>query len=214
MKTNDIIKVAFVEDDKWVRDTLAGEIGGEAGFECTGSYATAEAALAALPGQSPPDVVVLDINLPGLDGIECLRRLKVQCPRARFLMLTAYEESESIFQALQAGAGGYLLKRTGSRELLDAIRQVREGGAPMSSAIARRVVQYFNQMGSGAPEMERLTARERQVLELLARGGAYKEIAEKLSLSIETIRMNVKHIYAKLQVHSRGEAVAKYLRFP
>jgi DNA-binding NarL/FixJ family response regulator len=214
MKQKDIIKVAFVEDDKWVREQLVSEISKEAGFECTGSYPTAEAALAALPGKQPPDVAVLDINLPGINGIECLRRMKLLCPATRFLMLTAYEESESIFQALQAGANGYLLKRTGSAELLDSIRQVREGGSPMSSAIARRVVQYFNQMGSGASEMARLTAREREVLEFLARGGSYKEIAGKLSLSIETIRMNVKHIYTKLQVHSRGEAVAKYLRRP
>ena len=213
MKTREIIRVVLVEDDQWVRENLASEIGSADGFECVGTYSTAEAALAALPEQ-PPDVAVLDINLPGLSGIECLRRLKTQCPQTRFLMLTVYEESESIFQALLAGASGYLLKRTATADILDGIRQVREGGSPMSSAIARRVVQYFNQMGSGASELERLTSREREVLELLARGAAYKGIANKLSLSIETIRMNVKHIYSKLQVHSRGEAVAKYLRTP
>lgn len=213
MKTKEIIRVVLVEDDQWVRENLASEIGSADGFECAGTYPTAEAALAALPEQSP-DVAVLDINLPGLSGIECLRRLKTQCPQTRFLMLTVYEESESIFQALLAGASGYLLKRTATADILDGIRQVREGGSPMSSAIARRVVQYFNQMGSGASELERLTSREREVLELLARGAAYKGIADKLSLSIETVRMNVKHIYSKLQVHSRGEAVAKYLRTP
>jgi DNA-binding NarL/FixJ family response regulator len=129
-------------------------------------------------------------------------------------MHTVYEESEKIFQSLLAGASGYLLKRSSMMELLDALRQVRQGGSPMSSAIARRVVQYFNKMGDGACELERLSPREREVLELLARGDAYKEIADKLSLSIETIRMNVKRIYAKLHVHSRGEAVAKYLGRP
>lgn len=213
MKSKHTIRVALVEDDKWVRENLAREIAKAARFECLGSYPTAEAALAALPGQ-PADVVVLDINLPGVNGIECLRQLKGLCPDTQFLMLTVYEESEKIFQSLLAGASGYLLKRTTTTELLDAIRQVREGGSPMSSAIARRVVQYFNQMGTGASEMERLSPREREVLELLARGGAYKEIADQLSLSLETIRMNVKHIYAKLHVHSRGEAVAKFLRRP
>ena len=214
MKTRDIIRVAFVEDDKWVRESLVSEVSQDAGFECVGSYPTAEAALTALPGRHPPDVAVLDINLPGISGIECLRQMKALCPATRFLMLTAYEEGESIFQALQAGASGYLLKRAGLVDLLGAIRQVREGGSPMSSAIARRVVQYFNRMGDGAAEMEKLTVREREVLELLARGASYKEIADTLSLGIETIRMNVKHIYTKLQVHSRGAAVAKYLRRP
>jgi DNA-binding NarL/FixJ family response regulator len=210
MREKDLIRVALVEDDKWVREDLAREIAGGAGFECVGAYASGEAALAALPGD-PPDVAVLDINLPGLNGIECLRQLKEQCPGIRFLMLTVYEESETIFQALRAGASGYLLKRNGSAELLDAIRQVSEGGSPMSSAIARRVVQYFHQIGTGPSELARLSVREREVLELLARGVAYKHIADNLGLGIETIRMNVKHIYAKLHVHSRGEAVAKYL---
>jgi DNA-binding NarL/FixJ family response regulator len=126
-------------------------------------------------------------------------------------MLTAYEESEKIFQSLRAGANGYLLKRAGTAEVIDAIRQVHEGGAPMSSSIARQVVRHFNQLGHGASELPQLSPREREVLELLARGAAYKEIAGHLALSIETIRMNVKHIYTKLHVHSRGEAVAKFL---
>jgi len=203
----------MVEDDDWVRENLAREISKAAGFTCVGNYPTAEAALAAIPALSP-DVVVLDINLPGMNGIECLRQLRTHCPDTRFLMLTVYEESEKIFQALRAGANGYLLKRSSMAEVLDAIRQGNEGGAPMSSAIALRVVQYFNRLGDGAPVAEKLSPREGEVLELLARGAANKEIADQLSLSIETVRMNVKHIYTKLHVHSRSEAVSKYLRRP
>ena len=209
MTPNKPIRVAIIEDDEWVRDNLAREITNAAGFECSGSYPTAEAALAAIP-LHPPEVAVLDIHLPGLDGIECLRRLRASCPNLQFLMLTSYEESEKIFQSLRAGANGYLLKRADSAEVIDAIRQVHEGGAPMSSTIARQVVRHFNQLDSGASELPGLSPREREVLELLARGGAYKEIADQLALSIETIRMNVKHIYSKLHVHSRSEAVAKF----
>jgi len=210
MSSNKPIRVAIVEDDAWVRENLTREIGGAAGFECSGSYATAEAALAAIPA-GPPAVVVLDINLPGIDGIECLRRLRASCPELQFLMLTAYEESEKIFQSLRAGANGYLLKRADTAEVVDAIRQVHEGGAPMSSTIARQVVRHFNRLGDEAPGLPQLSPREREVLELLARGASYKEIAGHLALSLETIRMNVKHIYTKLHVHSRGEAVAKFL---
>ena len=209
MIPNKPIRVAIIEDDEWVRDNLAREIANAADFECSGSYPTAEAALAAIP-LHPPEVAVLDIHLPGLDGIECLRRLRASCPNLQFLMLTSYEESEKIFQSLRAGASGYLLKRADSAEVIDAIRQVHEGGAPMSSTIARQVVRQFNQLDSGASELPGLSPREREVLELLARGGAYKEIADQLALSIETIRMNVKHIYSKLHVHSRSEAVAKF----
>ena len=207
------IRVAIVEDDKWLREKLVQEIGGADGFVCIGAYSTAEAAITDMP-ERPPDVAVLDINLPGMNGIDCLRLLKPLCPNTRFMMLTAYGESERIFQAMLAGAGGYLLKRTGELELLEAIRQAHAGDAPMSRAIARRIVMHFNQIGAGESDLKLLTAREREVLELLAHGAAYKEIADKLSLSIDTIRMNVKHIYAKLQVHSRGEAVAKFLCRP
>ena len=209
MTPNKSIRVAIIEDDEWVRGNLAREIANSSGFECSGSYPTAEAALAAIP-LHPPEVAVLDINLPGIDGIECLRRLRASCPNLQFLMLTSYEESEKIFQSLRAGANGYLLKRADSAEVIDAIRQVHEGGAPMSSTIARQVVRHFNQLDNGASELPGLSPREREVLELLARGGAYKEIADQLALSIETIRMNVKHIYSKLHVHSRSEAVAKF----
>ena len=211
MKSNKPIRVSVVEDDTWVRENLVREIGEYAGFECSGSYATGEAAIEAIP-DGPPEVVVLDINLPGMDGIECLRRLRNSCPKLHFLMLTSYEESEKIFQSLRAGASGYLLKRADTAEVIDAIRQVHEGGAPMSSTIARQVVRHFNQQGHRDAELPRLSPREREVLELMTRGASYKEIADQLDLGIETIRMYVKHIYTKLHVHSRGEAVAKFFR--
>jgi DNA-binding NarL/FixJ family response regulator len=146
-----------------------------------------------------------------MNGIECLRKLKLECPDLQILMLTVYEESEQIFNSLLAGASGYLLKRTATSQLIESIRQVRAGGSPMTANIARKVVQYFNRMGNRASECERLSPREREVLELLAQGDAYKQIAEKLGVSLETVRMNVKNLYAKLHVHSRGEAVAKWM---
>jgi len=211
MQAKKIIRVVFVEDDKWSRETFAAEIQRAGGFVCIGSYATAEDAVKGVP-DNVPDVVVLDINLPGMSGIECLRLLKPLSPDTRFLMLTAYGENERIFQALLAGAGGYLLKRAGESELVEAIRQVYEGDCPMSQAIARQVVLHFNQMGDGGPGMSQLTTRERQVLEFLACGATNKEIADQLALSVHTIRLEVRHIYAKLQVRSRGEATAKLLQ--
>jgi DNA-binding NarL/FixJ family response regulator len=206
------IKVVVVEDQTWMRENLIREIAGDPNLKCVHSYRTAEAALRGIP-EDRPDVVLMDINLPGMDGVECVRRVKQLLPDVRCLMLTVYEESEKIFNSLLAGASGYLLKRTSTEELLDAIRQVHGSGSPMSSSIARKVVAYFNQMGAAkADSVAALSPREQQVLELLAKGSAYKDIAHQLSLSIETVRMNVKHIYAKLHVHSRGEATAKYLQ--
>lgn len=204
-----IIRVAIVEDDEWVRENLARELGQNSGFSCLGAFRTAEAAIEGIPSLNP-DVVLMDINLPGMDGVQCVRRLKELCPDVQFLMLTVYEESDKIFNSLIAGARGYLLKRTTTPELLEAIRQVREGGAPLTDHIARRVVHYFNQQGAKVSTLDTLTPRERQVLEKLAQGASYKEVADQLSLSVDTIRMNVRHIYGKLHVHSRGEAVAKY----
>lgn len=206
------IKVVVVEDQAWMRENLIQEIGGDPMLSCVNSYRTAEAALEGILDDLP-DVVLMDINLPGMDGVECVRRVKQLLPEVRCLMLTVYEESERIFNSLLAGASGYLLKRTSTEELLDAIRQVHGSGSPMSSSIARKVVAYFNQMGAAKSDsVAALSPREQQVLELLAKGSAYKDIAHQLSLSIETVRMNVKHIYAKLHVHSRGEATAKYLQ--
>ncbi len=205
------IKVVVVEDETWMRENLVREINGAPGFCCINHYRSAEEAIRCIPTDRP-DVVLMDIKLPGMNGVECIRRLRASLPEVRCLMLTVYEESEKIFNSLLAGASGYLLKRTSTAELLEAIQLVRDGGAPMSSNIARRVVAYFNDMGEARSAAAPLSPRELQVLELLAKGVAYKNIADQLSLSLETIRMNVKHIYTKLHVHSRGEAAAKFMQ--
>ena len=205
------IKVSIVEDDEWIRENLATQISRTPGFLCAGSYPDGPTALNRL-GADAPDVVLMDINLPRMDGIECVRKLKAQFPAMQVLMLTVYEDSDKIFNSLLAGASGYLLKRTPQAQIVEAIADVHRGNSPMSGHIARKVVQYFNQRGSAEKEIEKLSRREREVLERLAEGVPYKEIADNLSLSIDTVRMHVKGIYSKLHVHSRGEAVAKYLR--
>lgn len=205
-----LVKIVIVEDETWMREDLVKKINAAPGFHCVNNYRTAEEALEGIPADEP-DVVLMDINLPGMDGVECIRRLRVNLPRVKYLMLTVYSESEKIFDSLLAGASGYLLKRTNTDELLEAIQQVRCGGAPMSSSIARKVVDYFNEMGEQKSNTPTLSPREQQVLELLAKGVAYKKIADQFSLSIDTIRMHVKHIYAKLHVHTRSEATAKHL---
>jgi len=208
------VKIVIVEDETWIREDLVVKINAAPGFHCVNNYRTAEEALEGIPADEP-DVVLMDINLPGMDGVECIRRLRVKLPQVKYLMLTVYSDSEKIFDSLLAGASGYLLKRTATAELLEAIQQVRSGGAPMSSSIARKVVEYFNEIGEQKSNTSTNTAtlspREQQVLELLAKGAAYKKIADQLALSIDTIRMHVKHIYAKLYVHSRSEATEKYL---
>jgi DNA-binding NarL/FixJ family response regulator len=205
------IKVAIIEDDAWIRENLAARITQTRGFVSAGTYRTGEEAIERLPAQAP-DVVLMDINLPKMNGIECVRQLKGLIPSAQILMLTVYEDSDKIFNSLLAGASGYLLKRTPQAEILDAIADVHRGNSPMTGHIARKVVQYFNRRGDLGPDMEKLSNREREVLDHLARGVPYKEIASSLAVSIDTIRAHIKGIYSKLHVHSRGEAVAKYLR--
>lgn len=205
------IKVSIIEDDDWIRENLAAQIGRTGGFHCAGCYQNGEDALTQIP-KDLPDVVLMDINLPKMNGIECVRKLKHLAPSVQIMMLTVYEDSERIFNSLLAGASGYLLKRTPQAEILEAIAQVHQGNSPMSGHIARKVVQYFNQRGSPNTELEKLSKREHEVLDHLAQGIPYKEIADVLGLSIDTIRMHIKGIYGKLHVHSRGEAVAKYLR--
>jgi DNA-binding NarL/FixJ family response regulator len=205
------IKISIVEDDDWIRENLASQIDLASGYRCISRYRTGEEAILGIPNDVS-DVVLMDINLPGFSGIECVRRLKVLLPSLNILMLTVYEESDRIFDSLRAGASGYLLKRSAEAELLDAIAQVHQGGSPMSSLVARKVVQFFNHIDVAASELQRLSPREKEILELLSRGAAYKEIGNRLSLSIHTVRMHIRGIYGKLQVHSRGEAVAKYLR--
>lgn len=204
----DRISVSVVEDERWLRENLSRTIMQSPALRCVSSYSSAEAALKGIPNDRP-EVVVMDIHLPGLDGVECVRQLKLALPETQFLMLTVYEETDKIFNSMLAGASGYLLKRTSAHEVLEAIQQVHAGGSPISCSVARKVVKYFNQMG-GASEVATLSPREHEVLELLAQGAAYKEIADRLTLSVDTIRMNIRHIYTKLHVHSRGEAAAKF----
>jgi DNA-binding NarL/FixJ family response regulator len=215
-KVAKIISVSLVEDDPGVRANLATMIDGSPGFHCLAAYPDGPTALKDIPANRP-DVVLMDINLPGMLGTECVRHLKAVAPAVPVLMLTVYDDSEQIFKSLMAGATGYLLKRTPKDKLLDAIREITNGGAPMSRQIARRVVQFFqeaNQMPATpqrAPEVKTLTEREEQVLALLAKGHAYKEIADLLNISFETVRSYVRTIYDKLHVHSRTEATLKYL---
>ncbi len=204
------IRVAIVEDDDWIRENLAKLIRSTSGFVLTAAYRSGEDALLRLPTEAP-DVVLMDIKLPKMSGIECVRKLRPLLPSAQILMLTVYEDSEKIFDSLLAGASGYLLKRTPQAEIVRAIADVHIGNSPMSGHIARKVVQYFNQRGGDDKEIDKLSSREREVLEHLSQGIAYKEIADQLSVSINTVQKHIKGIYGKLHVHSRGEAVAKYL---
>ncbi len=205
------IRVSIIEDDDWIRQNLADRIRQTPGFVCAGAYRTGEEAIAQLPGLLP-NVILMDINLPKMNGIECVRQIKALIPSAQVLMLTVYEDSDKIFNSLLAGASGYLLKRTPQAEILEAIADVHRGNSPMTGHIARKVVQYFNQRGSSGAAVENLSHREREVLEYLAQGRPYKEIASLLSVSLDTVRVHIKGIYGKLHVHSRGEAVARYLR--
>jgi DNA-binding NarL/FixJ family response regulator len=205
-----IITVSIVEDSEQVRTTLARLINKAEGFRCLSQHANAEAALEALPRERP-NVVLMDINLPGMNGVECVRRLKPLAPTTQVVMLTVYEDTENIFNALAAGASGYLLKRTPSAELLAAIRDVNQGGSPMTTHIARKVVQSFQRASASAQPTENLSAREQEVLDCLAKGFLYKEIADKLGISYETVHTYIRRIYEKLQVRTRTEAVAKFL---
>jgi DNA-binding NarL/FixJ family response regulator len=205
------IKVAIVDDDEGIRSSLATLIRRVPALRLIGDYADAEAALKEIPHRTP-DVVLMDINLPGINGVECVRQLKSSLPAVQFLMLTVYEDSDSLFNSLKAGASGYLLKRTASARLLDAIRDVHGGGAPMTPQLARRVVQYFSKPADGEASVARLTPGEKEFLDQLAKGYAYKEIADRMTISIDTVRSYVRTVYEKLHVHSRTEAVVKYLR--
>jgi DNA-binding NarL/FixJ family response regulator len=205
------ITVSIVEDNEQLRGTLARVINRAEGFRCLSQYPDAEAAVEALP-RDRPDVVLMDINLPGMNGVECVRRLKQLAPDSLVIMLTVYEDTENIFNALAAGASGYLLKRTPRAELLDAIREVHRGGSPMTTHIARKVVQSFQQTGASSQPTERLSPREQEVLDCLSKGFLYKEIADILGIGYETVHTYIRRIYEKLQVRTRTEAVAKFLR--
>lgn len=211
-------KVSIVEDDAGVREHLAMLVNGGDQLRCVSSHASAEDALEKLP-QIKPDVVLMDINLPGMTGIECTRKLKEKLPQTQVLMLTMYDDAEQIFQSLTAGASGYLLKRTPPAKLLDDIQAVRQGASPMSPKVARKVVEYFQKKppapasggGGDRSGFENLSQREEEILELLAQGYRYKEIADKLGISFDTVRSHLRNIYEKLHVSSRTEAVVKYL---
>jgi DNA-binding NarL/FixJ family response regulator len=209
------ITISIVEDNDKLRGTLAKVIGRAEGFRFVSDYGTAEDALADLP-RVKPEVVLMDINLPGMNGVECVRKLKALLPQTQVMMLTVYEDTESIFNALAAGANGYMLKRTPTKELIEAIREVHRGGSPMTTHIARLVVQSFQKPVPAAPasggDLAELSEREQQVLDLLAQGLIYKEIADKLNIGYETVHTYIRRIYEKLQVRTRTEAVAKFLQ--
>jgi DNA-binding NarL/FixJ family response regulator len=205
------IRVSIVEDDDGIRESLAVIVAGSEGFRCVSRHRSAEDALRDLPA-AKPDVVLMDINLPKMSGINCVRKLKELLPSTQTLMLTVYEDNDSIFDSLAAGASGYLLKRTPPARLLEAIDEVHKGGSPMTTSIARRVVQSFQTMGRSTREEENLTPREEEILSYLAKGYRYKEIADQLFISVETVRSHLHRVYEKLHVRSRTEAVVKFLR--
>jgi len=204
------IKVSIVEDNADMRESVALLLNEAPGLRCVSTYASAEAAVRDLPLQKP-DVALVDIHLPGMNGIECVRRLKAQLPQLQVLMLTRYEQSDLIFDSIRAGASGYLLKHIPAAELIQAVEQVHAGGAPMTMQIARKVISHFQQIRQPASDVEKLTPREQEVLTLLAKGYLYKEIAGNLGISINTLRNHLRTIYDKLHVHSRTEAAVKYL---
>ncbi|MDB6018255.1 MAG: DNA-binding response regulator [Pedosphaera sp.] len=206
-----MITVSIVDDEKELRNSIQTFVNGQPGFRCVSAYSSAEAALQGVPADKA-DVVLMDINMEGMSGIECVARLKALMPETQVLMLTVYEDTDQIFQALSAGANGYLLKRLSPSKLLNAIRDVHGGGSPMSSSIARKVVGHFQNKVQAGGKNTQLSPREEAVLDGLAKGLIYKQIADQLGISIDTIRTHIKHIYAKLHVQTRTQAVAKYLR--
>jgi DNA-binding NarL/FixJ family response regulator len=205
-----MIRVAIVEDDTLIRQGLADLISGTEGFSCLSTFSSMERTLA-LIDRNPPDIVLVDIGLPEMSGIEGIRRLKQKYPKMLFLILTVYEDDERIFDALCAGACGYLLKKTPPDRLLENIRDAMQGGSPISPEVAHHVIQLFQKMQPGK-ELERLTPYEVRVLKLLAEGNSYLIAAERLGISVNTIRFHIRNIYEKLQVYSKSEAVAKALR--
>lgn len=205
------IRIGIVEDNRGVREAWGKLIKGEEGFDCVGSYSNGEAALAGFQ-TNQPDVVLMDLGLPGMSGIECTARLKEVLPRTQILVVTVYTDNENLFEAIKAGASGYLLKCTEREELVRSIREVVGGGAPMSGSVARRVIDAFRTVAPSARETETLTLREQEILGFLAQGLVAKDVAVKVGLSYQTVRVHLRNIYEKLHVHSREEAVRKYLR--
>lgn len=209
---DEMIKVSIVEDDAKLRQTLMRYLSLQAGVSCASAHPTAEAALGEIPAVRP-DVVLMDINLPGLNGIECVARLRQMMPTVKIIMLTVFEESEQVFRALSAGAFGYLVKSTRPAKIIEAIREVHGGGSPMSGSIARKVVQTFQMQAAAQAarraETDALSGRELEVLQSLSKGHTYKQIAADLDISLGTVRTYIQRIYEKLHVHSHAEAVMK-----
>ena len=206
-----MISVSIVDDESGLRQSIATFITGSPGFRCVSTYGSAEAALKGLPADQP-DVVLMDIHMAGMDGIECVQRLKTLQPSIQIVMFTVYEDTDQIFRALAAGASGYLLKRLTPTKLLEAIGEVHAGGSPMSSSIARKVVASFQKVGPAVNKDALLSPREQMVLDCLSKGLAYKQIADQMGIGVTTIRTYLRRIYEKLHVQSRSEAVAKYLQ--
>src|SRR6185295_15048865 len=210
LQTN-VIKTAVVEDMRDIRDGLTTLINFTEGFRCTGSYPSMEDALARLPGNIP-DVLLSDIGLPGMNGIDGIRILKERYPQMQILMLTVYDDDDRIFDALCAGASGYLLKKTPPARLLDSLKEAVTGGAPMSPEVARRVIALFRDVRPPERADYQLTPHETRLLKLLVEGHNYKTAALELGVSFHTIHFHMRNVYDKLQVHSKSEAVAKALR--
>jgi DNA-binding NarL/FixJ family response regulator len=202
------IAIAIVEDQREMRESLVEWLGSAPGLRCVGAHATAEEALRRIPDEHP-EVVLMDINLTGMNGIECVTRLREKLPQIQVLMLTTYDNGDLIFDSLRAGASGYLLKNMPRDELVQALQQLRAGGAPMSLQIARKVINYFHESTKPAESLRQLTGRESEILKLLAKGFLYKEIAEQLGVSMSTVRTHISAVYEKLHVHSRTEAAMK-----
>ena len=206
-------KIAIVEDNTVMRESFRQWINASPNFRCVFACATAEEAVAEIP-RLKPDVVLMDVHLPGESGIVCTARLKEELPDVQVIMLTVYRNQELIFQALQAGASGYLLKRSSPNELLSAIAEVRSGGAPMTSEIARMVVEAFQKKPANLASADGLTNRESEILALLSEGLSNKEIADRVDISYDTVRAHLRHIYEKLHVRGRTEAVKMYFKTP
>jgi DNA-binding NarL/FixJ family response regulator len=204
------ITVSIVEDNKGTREQLIKLFNNAPSMRCVNAYSNGEDAIAGI-GKDTPDVALVDINLPRMSGIEVVAAIKQKCPSMQVLMLTTYEETEMIFDSLRSGANGYLLKNMSAAELVQAVQDVRAGGAPMSMQIARKVVSHFHHMRTGSSEMSELSPRENEILKLLAEGFLYKEIAEKLNITMSTVRTHIHSVYEKLHVQTRTEAVVKYL---
>jgi DNA-binding NarL/FixJ family response regulator len=208
-----VIKVALVEDNEGVRKALENVVQGYPQLWLSGSYGSAEDGIVGL-SNDPPDIVLVDINLPGKSGTALVAHMKRTHPSMLFLMITVYENADQVFAALQAGASGYLLKRTSADDIIEAILSLKNGGSPMSPEIARKVVHYFHKTGGPKDELDQLSKREEEILRLLSKGLRYKEIATQLNIGVETVRTHLQSVYQKLHVHSRTEAVVKFLGYP